>query len=103
MREKEAIDMTDEELISYLEDFPLRRLHVLARGRVHRHFRMGKQRLIEVFLKLPPTIRSALEEEVRAATSPSKVSPTVAKRPASKRKPTRRGKRRLRASAKIIC
>jgi len=76
--------MTDEELISFLEDLPLRRLHVLARGRVHRHFRMGKPRLIDVFLKLPPQIRSALELDLGSANIPRKVSPPVAQQPRSK-------------------
>jgi superfamily II RNA helicase len=81
--------MTDEELISFLEDLPLRRLHVLARGRVHRHFRMGKPRLIDVFLKLPPQIRSALEEDLHSTTMPIKASPPAAQQPGSKQKSSR--------------
>ena len=64
--------MTDDELIRYLEDLPLRRLHILAKGRVHRHFRMGKQRLIDVFLKLSPPHRSALEVDLRSISIPPK-------------------------------
>ena len=81
--------MTNEELISFLEDLPLRRLHVLARGRVHRHFRMGKQRLIDVFLKLPPQIRSALEEDLRSTTIPIKASPPEVQQTRSKKKSSR--------------
>ena len=69
--------MTDDELIRFLDDLPLRRLHVLARGRVHRHFRMGKQRLIDVFLKLSPPHRSALEADLRSFTIPQKESRPV--------------------------
>ena len=81
--------MTDEEFISFLEALPLRRLHVLARGRVHRHFRMGKQRLIDVFLKLPPQIRSALEEDLRSSPRPSKSSPPEAPQPRLKQRSSR--------------
>jgi len=78
--------MTDDELISLLEELPLRRLHVLARGRVHRHFRMGKPRLIDVFLTLSPQARSTLEAELRSSTIPRKEYPPVAQPPFSQPK-----------------
>ena len=84
--------MNDEELISFLDDLPLRRLHVLARGRVHRHFRMGKQRLIDVFLKLPLHIRSSLEEDLRSTTIPNKASSPVDQQPRSKQQSSRQRK-----------
>ena len=56
--------MTSDELIGQLEALPLRRLHDLARGRVHRHFRLGKRRLIEVMLALPPESRRTLESDL---------------------------------------
>ena len=75
--------MTDDELLSILEDLPLRRLHVLARGRVHRHFRMGKQRLIQVFLKLSSKHRLALEADVRSSTTFRAEYPSVGQQPIS--------------------
>lgn len=83
--------MTDDELIRFLEDLPLRRLHVLARGRIHRHFRMGKQRLIDVLLKLSPEHRSALEVDLRSFHIPPKKSgPPVPTAPAASPLPPRK-------------
>jgi len=56
--------MTNDELVGLLESLPLRHLHKLAQGRVHRHFRLGKHRLIDVFLSLPSESREALETDV---------------------------------------
>jgi len=56
--------MTNDELIGLLESLPLRHLHKLAQGRVHRHFRLGKHRLLEVLLTLPLESREAFETEV---------------------------------------
>ncbi len=56
--------MTNDELTKLLEALPLRRLHNLARGRVHRHFRLGKRRLMEVILSLPPESRRLLEADI---------------------------------------
>jgi superfamily II RNA helicase len=50
---------------------------------------MGKQRLIDVFLKLPPQIRSALEVDLGSASIPRKISPPVAQQPRSKPKSSR--------------
>ena len=40
--------MTSDELEQLLVQQPVAVLHRLARGRVHRHFRAGKRRLIEL-------------------------------------------------------
>lgn len=83
--------MTDDELKSVLADLPLRRLHLLARGRVHRHFRMGKQRLIEVFLKLPPHTRPALEKDLWYITKSTQASlVTTSNPPSSEKSPQQR-------------
>jgi superfamily II RNA helicase len=44
-------DMTTDELAQLLVQQPVALLHRLARGRVHRHFRAGKRRLIELILQ----------------------------------------------------
>ena len=56
--------MTNDELSQCLQSLPLRQLHLLARGRIHRHFRLGKRRLIEILLNLPPDSRQVLESEL---------------------------------------
>ncbi len=63
--------MTNDEFIGLLEALPLRRLHDLARGRVHRHFRLGKRRLIEVILSLPIESRREFEIEVLKQNDPA--------------------------------
>ncbi len=42
--------MNDTELKEALERLPVKSLHQLAKGRIHRHFRLGKRRLIECIL-----------------------------------------------------
>ncbi len=66
--------MTNDELTGLLDALSLRHLHHLARGRVHRHFRLGKRRLIELLLALPPESREGLEAEVinHSAKSPER-------------------------------
>ena len=44
--------MTNDELTQLLYDQPMSRLHRLARGRVPRHFRMGKHRIIQSLLEI---------------------------------------------------
>ena len=56
--------MTNDELGQRLQSLPLRQLHFLARGRIHRHFRLGKRRLIEILLALPQDSRQILETEL---------------------------------------
>ncbi len=42
------------------------RLHRLARGRIHRHFRLGKHRLIEALLRHTATDQGGLESDLQA-------------------------------------
>ena len=58
--------MTTEELEKLLAGLPLGRLHRLARGRVHRHFRLGKRRLIEALLRHTSVNQAGLESDVQA-------------------------------------
>jgi len=52
--------MTNDELTQLLYDQPVSLLHRLARGRVHRHFRMGKHRIIQSLLELSQDQRARL-------------------------------------------
>lgn len=61
--------MTNHELERQLTDLPGRLLHNLAKGRVSRHFRMGKARLIQSLLKLSPDQRTEIGVEVAAMLS----------------------------------
>ncbi|MGE0473932.1 MAG: DEAD/DEAH box helicase [Nitrospirales bacterium] len=64
------MDLTDEQFKFELEHLPVRLLHFLAKGRIHRHFRLGKRRLIQFFLSLPEeqlrTIKQDLHRIVKA-------------------------------------
>jgi superfamily II RNA helicase len=55
--------MTTEELERLLAEQPVARLHRLARGRIHRHFRFGKRRLIDALLRVEP--RAGLESDLK--------------------------------------
>ncbi len=94
--------MTNEELTGLLQALPLRQLHDLTRGRVHRHFRLGKRRLIEVILSLPPESRSLLEVDVLKPKRQSPHQPSLENSPQPfVAKPTQkkgRGKAKLSAS-----
>ena len=52
--------MTNDELTQFLYDQPIGLLHRLARGRVPRHFQMGKNRIIQCLLELPKGKRTRL-------------------------------------------
>ncbi len=58
--------MTTEELEKLLAQQPVALLHRLARGRVHRHFRAGKRRLIELLLQHSSHNRAGLESDIEA-------------------------------------
>jgi len=58
--------MTTEQLEQLLAQQPVSRLHRLARGRIRRHFRLGKRRLIEALLQHSPDNRAGLESDLRA-------------------------------------
>ena len=57
--------MTTEELERLLAEQPVELLHRLARGRVHRHFRAGKRRLIELLLRHSAENRQGFESDLR--------------------------------------
>ncbi len=87
--------MTHEELKQVLEGLPLRQLHKLAQGKIHRHFRLGKRRLIELLLSLPPEARMALgtlAQEQEMYAEPKKHIQPKTSRPQS---PTRRKKNKV--------
>ena len=56
--------MTTEELEQLLAQQPIALLHRLARGRVQRHFRAGKRRLIEVLLRHSAENRPGFESDL---------------------------------------
>ena len=58
--------MTTEELEKLLAQQSVALLHRLARGRVHRHFRAGKRRLIELLLQHSSQNRAGLESDLHA-------------------------------------
>jgi superfamily II RNA helicase len=58
--------MTTEELEQLLAQQPVALLHRLAQGRVHRHFRAGKRRLIELLLQHSSQNRAGLESDLQA-------------------------------------
>jgi len=57
--------MTPEELEQLLAQQPVALLHRLARGRVHRQFRAGKRRLIELLLQHSGHNRAGLESDLQ--------------------------------------
>jgi superfamily II RNA helicase len=57
--------MTTDELEKLLAQQPVGVLHRLARGRVHRHFRAGKRRLIELLLRHSVENRAGLESDLQ--------------------------------------
>ena len=77
--------MTTEELERLLAQQPVSLLHRLARGRVSRHFRTGKRRLIDLLLRHSGQNRPGLESDLtalieeqqrrRAEFSPSRSEP----------------------------
>jgi hypothetical protein len=72
--------MTTEELEQLLAQQPIALLHRLARGRVQRHFRAGKRRLIELLLRHSAANRAGFESDLMALigerkTRPATVSP----------------------------
>jgi hypothetical protein len=58
--------MTTDELEKLMVQMPVGLLHRLAHGRVHRHFRLGKRKLIEALLRCAPENRPGLESDVQA-------------------------------------
>ena len=58
--------MNSHELEQLLVQQPVALLHRLARGRVHRHFRTGKRRLVELILQYSIQNRAGLESDLQA-------------------------------------
>ena len=57
--------MNHDDLKLELQNLPVKYLHQMARGRIHRHFRLGKHRLIELILAFPPDQILAIEGELQ--------------------------------------
>ena len=74
--------MTNDALATQLAGLPVRLLHHLAKKRVHRHFRMGKNRLIQSLLALSPGQRTEVETALAS----------LLQEPARPSKPSRPGK-----------
>lgn len=56
--------MNDVELQRELVSLPTKYLHQFAKERIHRHFRLGKRRLIECILALPSDQKMAIANEL---------------------------------------
>ena len=67
--------MTTEELEQLLVQQPIALLHRLARGRVQRHFRAGKRRLIEVLLRHSAENRPGFESDLQTLISERQAHP----------------------------
>lgn len=57
--------MHHDDLKRELQSLPVKYLHHMARGRIHRHFRLGKHRLVELILAFPPDQILAIESELQ--------------------------------------
>ncbi len=78
--------MNDDDLKRELLPLPIKYLHRFAKGRIHQHFRLGKRRLIDCILALPPDQKMALAHDLQQLSSlPQKPeaasSPTTAHSP----------------------
>ncbi len=71
--------MTTEELEQLLAQQPMALLHRLARGRIPRHFRVGKRRLIDMLLRTSASNRAGFESDLQVLIGEqgSKPSPTT--------------------------
>jgi superfamily II RNA helicase len=68
--------VTTEELERLLAQQPVALLHRLARGRVHRHFRAGKRRLIELLLRHSAENRAGFESDLMALIGERRARPS---------------------------
>ena len=75
--------MTTDELEKLLTKLPVSQLHMLARGRIHRHFRLGKRRLVEALLGHVSVNRGGLESDLQALIQQSR-PPSQESRPRQK-------------------
>ncbi len=67
--------MTTEELEHLLAQQPIALLHRLAHGRVQRHFRAGKRRLIEVLLRHSAENRAGFESDLMTLIAEKQARP----------------------------
>ena len=67
--------MTTDELEKLLVQQPVALLHRLARGRVHRHFRAGKRRLIELLLRHSSENRQGFESDLMSLIGERQAQP----------------------------
>ena len=70
------MEMTTQELEQLLAQQPIALLHRLARGRVQRHFRAGKRRLIEVLLRHSAENRAGFESDLMTLIGEQQARPT---------------------------
>ena len=61
--------MNDTELQRKLASLPIKFLHQFAKGRIHRHFRLGKRRLIDCILALSPDQKLAIANDLEQQSS----------------------------------
>ena len=77
--------MTTHELEQLLMQQPVSLLHRLARGRISRHFRSGKRKLVDLLLQASAENRPGLESDLAALieerTSREQIAPVVKPRP----------------------
>jgi superfamily II RNA helicase len=66
--------MNDDEIKQHLQHLPVKKLHELAKGHIYRHFRLGKDRLIEGILAFPPDQKIAILTDLQQATFATKES-----------------------------
>lgn len=66
--------MNDDELKQHLQHLPVKKLHAFAKGHIHRHFRLGKDRLIEEILAFPPDQKIAILTDLQQASFSTKDS-----------------------------
>jgi superfamily II RNA helicase len=69
--------VTTDELEQLLVQQPVGLLHRLARGRVHRHFRAGKRRLIELLLRHSAENRAGFESDLMSLISERETRPPL--------------------------
>ena len=69
--------MITEDLERLLAQQPMALLHRLARGRVHRHFRAGKRRLIELLLRHSAENRAGFESDLMALIGERQTKPAA--------------------------
>ena len=77
--------MTTHELEELLMQQPVSLLHRLARGRITRHFRSGKRKLVDLFLQASAENRPGLESDLQTLIDqhiqPPKPAPVEKTRP----------------------